>query len=154
MPVITIGVAVLFVLMCLKMWYSVPKVRWYIFAVSMLFISSYLFIVMGYIFFVVLSFRFVHDISAFAFYITHDRNRNRNGTKNWLYKALKFIPLPYFVVVPILALVAAYAVRSFTDQALQIGFSIVILIAMCHYYLESVMWKRDTPHRQNVRVSQ
>jgi len=154
MPFITAGVGVLFILMCLKIWYSAPKVRWYIFAVSMLFICSYLFIVLGYAFFAILSFRFVHDVSAFAFYVTHDRNRNLNGPKNWLYKLFKYIPLPYFVIVPVLAFTAAYAVRTHTDQTLQIGFSVVILIAMCHYYLESVMWKRDTPHRQNVRVSQ
>ena len=47
MPFITAGVGVLFILMCLKIWYSAPKVRWYIFAVSMLFICSYLFIVLG-----------------------------------------------------------------------------------------------------------
>lgn len=154
MPGIGAGVAILFVLMCLRLWYSHPKVRWYIFAVSMLFICSYLFISLGYVFFALLSFRFVHDISAFAFYITHDRNRNQNGVKNWLYKIVRIVPIPYFILVPLLALIAAYAVREYTDVTLQFGFSVVILIAMSHYYLESVMWKRDTPHRQNVRVSQ
>jgi len=152
--IIGVGMVAIFVLMCLKIYHSAPKVRWYIFAVSALFLCSYLFISLGYAFFAILAFRFVHDVSAFAFYITHDHNRNKNGAKNWLYKIVGAIPLPYFIMVPVLAFTAAYAVRSFTDQTLQIGFSVVILIAMCHYYLESVMWKRDTPHRQNVRVSQ
>jgi len=148
-----VAVGILFVLMLLKIHDSAPKARLYIFAVSMLFISSYFFIILGYVFFAILAFRFVHDLTAFMFYITHDRNRNQVHTKNWLYKIVNAISVPYFIMVPVLAIIAAYAVRILPHQALQTGLSIAIVLGMSHYYLESVMWKRDTPHRQNVRVS-
>jgi len=151
---ISIGIVIIFILTFLKIKYSAPKVRWYIFAVSMLFVCSYVFVSLGYAFFAILAFRFVHDLSAFSFYVTHDRNRNRDTTKNWLYKIFRAIPVPYIILVPVLALIAAYAARTATDETIQAGVSVIILIAMSHYYLESVMWKRNTPHRQNVQVSQ
>lgn len=150
-PILLVGAILLFISMVLMIWSSVPKVRLYIFSVSMLFLLSYFFILAGYIFFTVLAFRFVHDISAFAFYITHDHNRKQAGHKNWLYRMLASVPLPILVLTPVLGFLFAYIARTATN-GLVIGYAILILISMSHYYLESVMWKRGSPHRQHVKV--
>jgi hypothetical protein len=125
--------------------------RWYIFSVSSLFIVSYFFVLAGYIFLAFLVFRFVHDLSAFAFYVTHDHNRNRFGYKNWFYKFLSFVPVPVLFLTPALGLLFAYMVRTLAN-GIVIGQAVVILICMSHFYLESVMWKRKAPHRQLVKV--
>jgi hypothetical protein len=130
---------------------AAPKVRLYIFSVSALFLLSYYFIIMEYLFFAILAFRFVHDISAFAFYAVHDHNRNLGKPKNWLYQLFGMVPLSVIILTPVLGFLFAALIRNVTN-GLVIGYSIVVLIAMTHYYLESVMWKRDSPHRQQIRV--
>lgn len=152
-PVAFVGVLSFVCVALLKLWLSPSRVRAYVLAVTMLFLVNYGFILGGYIFFAIFAFRFVHDVSAFAFYVTHDQNRNRSTTPNMLYRYLSFIsiPVPMLLTVPFFALLFAYFIRTVTN-GLEIGFSILILIAMCHYYLESVMWKRDSLHRQHVSV--
>ncbi len=125
--------------------------RWYVVGVSGLFIVSYFFVLANYAFFAFLVFRFVHDASAFAFYITHDHNRNRGEYKNWFYKFFSFVPLPVFILTPVLGFLFAYLVRSLSN-GIVIGQAIVILFCMSHFYLESVMWKHGTPHRKQVAV--
>lgn len=151
-PTILAGMIAFFFVMLLKIWKSVPEVRLYIFLVSLLFFISYFFVLAGYIFLGILAFRFVHDVSAFAFYINHDQNRNKDGQKNIIYRALSSVPVPTLILTPLLAFVFAYITRTATN-GIAIGYTIVILICMCHYYLESVMWKRGSLHRQQIKVS-
>ena len=150
-PVLFGGVVLFFISMIVMIWKSAPTVRWYIFSVSALLLCSYFFILAGYIFFSILAFRFVHDVSAFAFYVTHDHNRKQNGQKNWLYRFFTIVPAPVLILTPLLGFLFAYLVNTATD-GLAIGYSIVVLIGMTHFYLESVMWKRGSPHRQYVKV--
>lgn len=150
-PTLFIGAILILISMIAMMYKNIPAVRWYIFGVSLLFLLSYFFILSGYIFFAILAFRFVHDISAFAFYVTHDHNRNIDGYKNWFYRFLSTIPLPTLILTPLLGIAFAYFIRTATN-GIVIGYTIVILICMSHYYLESVMWKRGSPHRQHVKV--
>tara|TARA_B100000508_G_scaffold140815_1_gene143608 strand:+ start:5529 stop:6509 length:981 start_codon:yes stop_codon:yes gene_type:complete len=150
-PTLLVGAILILLTMVVMIVTSRASVRWYIFAVSGLFLASYLFILVEYIFFAILAFRFVHDVSAFAFYATHDQNRARFGGKNWFYKAFGVVPISILVMTLILGFGLAAIIRYATD-GLAIGYSIVILIAMIHYYLEAVMWRRNSPHRQHIRV--
>jgi len=150
-PIILLGIIILFPITIWRMMQSDPKVRLYIFLVSSLFFFSYVFILNEYIFLAFLAVRFVHDITAFAFYMTHDHNRSKVERKNWLYKITLVLPVPILVMVPILAILFSYLAKV-TINGLEIGFSILLLLSMAHYYLESVMWKRDTPHRQHIKV--
>ena len=150
-PIIFVGIGALFFVTILKIRQSVPEVRLYIFLVSSLIFLSYLFTLNGYIFFAILAFRFVHDISAFAFYITHDYNRNKDTQKNLFYGLLSAIPLPVIILTPLLAFLFAFIAQTMT-HGIVIGYSIVVLLGMCHFYLESVMWKRDSLHRKQVKV--
>ena len=51
-----------------------------------------------------------------------------------------------------LAVAFAYFARISTD-GLAIGYVVLVLMGMSHYYLESIMWKRDTPHRKHIEVA-
>jgi hypothetical protein len=150
-PVLLIGMILFFFVMIAKIVTSPIGARWFVFFASMLFFSSYFFILSGYIFFSIFAFRFVHDVSAFAFYVTHDYNRASAGYKNYLYRLFFALPNHILVAVPILGILFAYLIRVATN-GLAIGYSIVILICMSHFYLESVMWKRNAPHRGFVKV--
>lgn len=150
-PALFTGIALLIVIMLVQLYRSPAQVRWYIFFVSILFVCCYFFILSDYIFFSILAFRAVHDITAFAFYITHDYNRAKGGYRNYLYSRITSVPRHIIFLTPVLGVALAYVIRMVTDQ-MMIGFSIVILICMSHFYLESVMWKRGSPHRQFVKI--
>ncbi len=150
-PVVLVGAGLFFCVMLAKIWCSTKDVRLYVFLVSLLFLTGYFFIINGYIFFSILAFRFVHDISAFAFYINHDQNRNTEDAHNWLYRIFTKISLPVIILVPSLAFLLAYVMRTFSD-GMQLGYSVIIFFGMCHFYLESIMWKRDSIHRKYVKV--
>lgn len=150
-PIILLGIISLLIITSIKMWQSVPKVRLYVLCVSSLFFFSYIFILSGYIFLAFFAVRFIHDLSAFAFYATHDQNRNVSERKNYLYKLFSLVPLPVLVLTPLLAVGFAYLTRVSTD-GLAIGYVALVLMGMSHYYLESIMWKRDTPHRKYISV--
>ncbi|MFT7644566.1 MAG: hypothetical protein ACI9BF_000215 [Candidatus Paceibacteria bacterium] len=150
-PVLFFGAILMVLSTAAMMWKASTAARWHILGVSMLFLFGYYFILAGYIFFAILAFRFTHDVSAFAFYVTHDNNRKKGGKTNWFYRLFGSMPVPTLILTPLLALALAYVVRTATD-GLAIGYSIVILIAISHFYLEGVMWKRDSPHRQYVKV--
>lgn len=149
--ILLVGMLSLIVITAAKIFYSPAPTRLYIFLVSSLILSGYIFIMFGYIFFTFFAFRFVHDVTAFGFYATHDHNRNVKERKNFIYKLFKNIPVPIIVIVPVLGILLAYIIRAFAE-GYQIGIAILLLFAVAHYYLESVMWKRNAPHRQYVRV--
>jgi hypothetical protein len=151
-PTLFIGAILIFVSMLAMVWQSKPKVRLYIFCVSMFFLASYFFVLWGYVFFAILAFRFVHDVSAFAFYITHDYNRFKMNKSNWLYNLFSQIPLSIVILTPVLGYLFAYLIRQGAD-GLAIGYGIIVLIGMSHFYLEGIMWKRNSPHRKHVSVN-
>jgi hypothetical protein len=85
--------------------------KWYVYSNLLMLMTSYVLLVMGYGFFVIAIPRFVHDITAFIIYSTHDQNRNRDQMRNYIYRALKFIPIPILFLCPILAMVIAHSVQ-------------------------------------------
>ncbi|GEM_PF-940589 len=150
-PALLIGEILILLIMIAEMWVSPAHVRLYIFLVSMLFVFSYFFILTGYIFLSILAFRSIHDITAFSFYMTHDYNRAKGGSLNYLYALISKVPIRVMLLTPVLGILIAYLIRASTEK-LTFGFSIIILICMSHFYLESVMWKRGSPHREFVKV--
>jgi hypothetical protein len=125
--------------------------RVYVLALPLMLIGSYYLLVIGYLFLSIFILRFVHDITAFIFYITHEVNRNREGVKNWLYKLVPFVPGALFVVVPAFGIGFGLVLREvFTSY--EAIFIVSMVLAMTHYYLESIMWKRESLHRQYVKV--
>lgn len=145
---------VLFVVAGMIVWKQTQSAaaRSYVAWTTALLFGGYVFILFGYLFLAFFMIRFVHDITAFYFYIVHETNRNAEYTHNVLYRILKIIPLPVYVLVPVLSILIAYLLRSsITDVSMV--YTLVILFGFAHYYLESLIWKRDALHRSAIRVS-
>lgn len=79
----------------------------YVYANLLMLIVTYIFMVSGYDLFVLMIPRFVHDLTAFIIYSTHDHNRNLEVKHNYIYRFLSFIPLPPLLLCPLLAIAAA-----------------------------------------------
>lgn len=88
--------------------------------------------------------RFVHDVTAFVFYVVHDTNRTREAHTNAFYLLWKPLRIPVFILTPTLAVVIAFLV---SETATTI---VLLLIFVTHYYVESFMWKRGSLHRARV----
>jgi hypothetical protein len=106
---------------------------------------------LGYPILAILIPRVVHDLTAFAFYLTHDVNRNREVVHNLLYRP--FIETRFvnalFVLIPIGALGCVLLLY----KSPLIGGSLLVAFSVVHYYLESFMWKSGSPHRTHIAFS-
>lgn len=149
--ILFIGALSIIFVSVLQLLRSDKKVYSYIILFLLFFLTSYFFVLANYIFFAFLAFRFVHDLNAFAFYVAHDHNRNREGYKNYFYKLFSATHIPILVLAPLLGFLFAYIVRS-SANGVAIGYAIIILLCMSHFYLEGVMWKRESPHRKQILV--
>jgi hypothetical protein len=95
--------------------------------------------------------RFIHDCSAFLFYITHDVNRNKVTRHNYIFRLLRANGYVLLFVTPALAIMLGLLLRtSITNQ--NAIYLLIIYLGVTHYYLESHMWKRESPHRQHIAV--
>ncbi|MCA9354129.1 MAG: hypothetical protein KC877_01265 [Candidatus Kaiserbacteria bacterium] len=124
---------------------------WYVVATLAMVLTSFLFVQLQYAFLAVLVVRFVHEVTAFMFYITHEMNRNAETIKNKLYKWLPLLPVSLVIVIPLFAIFGGAVVRNSISDP-KILYMVVMSIALIHYYMESIMWKRDSLHRQYVQV--
>jgi hypothetical protein len=121
----------------------------YIWATTLMMVVAYFFVRVDYLFFAIFTVRFVHDITAFAFYIVHDVSRNQYKYKNIFYSVLSKVRLPLIILIPVASIFIAFLFRvgiDTTDSAILV----VILLGFTHYYVESIMWKRESPHRQQI----
>ena len=124
--------------------------RHYLWATHAMALSASLFVAGGYSFFAILVPRVVHDVTGWAFYLTHDHNRNREAPHNSLYRVFGFSRLP----VPIVVLALAIAVNVLMDRSLGRAYEPVILaVSLFHYFTESFMWRRHSMHRRSVAFS-
>jgi hypothetical protein len=123
----------------------------YVLATLLMALVSYWMLVTGYAFLSVLVVRVIHDVTAFLFYITHELNSNYHSVKNYLYRYVPGMPWSLVGLVPLTAVGLGLALRSLINDA-QILFGIVMLLSITHYYLESIIWKRDGVHREHVAV--
>jgi hypothetical protein len=101
----------------------------------------------GYLFLAILIPRVVHDVTGWMFYLTHDRNRNLEETRNALYRVLAPSHLPIAVTVPALAIGVNVTLDLIPGRVYD---PIVLAVSLFHYYTESFMWKRDAVHRRSV----
>ncbi len=136
-------------------WYRTSRSvgAWYVIATTMMLASSFWMLYVGYLFFAFFAIRFVHDVTAFIFYTAHEHNRNHAVRSNPIYRIFAPIPLPIFVLVPLISIGLAYLIRSAATGSVAL-WMVVIALGFAHYYLESLMWKRDSLHRQHIRIDQ
>jgi hypothetical protein len=124
----------------------------YVLATLLMAFVSYWMLVSGYEFLSVLVVRVIHDVTAFLFYITHEVNSNYQSVKNYLYRFVPFMPWSLVFVVPATAVLLGLFMRSVITDPLQL-FGIVMVVSLAHYYLESIIWKRDGLHREQIRFT-
>lgn len=122
----------------------------YMASVAISIFVSYIFFVFDYMFLAIFALRFIHDVTAFIFYIAHDKARNSAGTPNYIYRIVKKTGLPIIIATPLLATVIAYILRS-ELMVLQFGLLVIISCNVAHYYLEGIMWKGGSPHRSQLK---
>ncbi|MCB0360942.1 MAG: hypothetical protein KDD44_14940, partial [Bdellovibrionales bacterium] len=104
-----------------------------------------------YSFFLILLPRVIHDLTAFAFYMVHDANRNAGSrSPNLIYRFLRFSRISPAVLGPLLALGIALPITLQSSQ--QVGLQIIFVLASTHYLTETVTWRRGTPHRLQISV--
>lgn len=129
-------------------------------------VGSALMFLAGYPFFAVLIPRFVHDITAFAFYVTHDRNRAVAGQPSWLSRRAGSVNRGWIVALPIAAIALSAALEhgadSLVNGALDVAFGVRVdrpvslgvvgFLALLHYAFESFTWKGSSPYRQFVHL--
>ena len=97
---------------------------YYIYSNLLMLIAAYIFLIMGYGFFVIATPRFIHDFTAFIIYSAHDQNRNREIKHNYVYRFLSFLLIPPLVLCPVLAIVLANSIECgafFTDMLIGFG---------------------------------
>jgi hypothetical protein len=104
-----------------------------------------------YYFFAILIPRLVHELTAFVFYIAHDTNRNKDKPSNIVYRALKFSRIPIFILCPIVAIVLANALVE--AQHIEWVKNGIFALIYFHYFTEGTIWKRDSPHRQAIKLN-
>lgn len=121
---------------------------WYLWSNVALVISALLINHLGYTLFVILIPRIVHDLTAYTVYITHDRNRHREGRVNGLYRLTGFSHLSPVLVLPALSVAIAFLLSSHQHYPI---ISIAILtVSFLHYYFEGFIWRGPNPHRHYV----
>ncbi len=123
--------------------------RQYILATTLMVLVAYFFVRSGYLFFAFFVIRFVHDMTAFTFYVVHDSNRNSPALNNSFYALFKKIKLPLLIIVPVVSIGIALLLRLGVGDTM-IATAILATIGFVHYYLESIMWKRESLHRQHI----
>lgn len=93
----------------------------------------------------------VHDLTAFAFYINHNTNRNRETLHNYFSRLRRLVPMPEYLLTPLAALLLGLAM-FLTGANVSVYALIAILLNVMHIYLEGRMWKAGSLHRRYTHV--
>ncbi|MDI1302913.1 MAG: hypothetical protein PSX71_13490 [bacterium] len=143
-----------YVLYSLLAYFTAKKVLdkigfYYTCANSVMIIFSCVLYAYNFSFFMIFIPRFVHDVTAFFFYISHNANRNSAGSKNMISRLGVRLGLPEYFYTPAVGILCTVIVTLFFKK-----YMIVLLsfMALFHYYWEGRMWKRGTPHRRYIHI--
>lgn len=108
--------------------------------------------------------RFVHDATAYVFYVTHDYNKHRRQPQNALYRAAAKINCHIFIVLPVLSFALAFVLQAYGDAWVNwlaqhlfgvefykvITLAFLGYLALMHYYMEGLTWQKDSPYRHHI----
>lgn len=106
--------------------------------------------------------RFVHDATAYVFYVAHDYNKHRVEPQNFIYRAAKRCNIHIFLVLPVISFALAFILQAYGDDAASwvtrslfgvefyqvITIGVLGYLALMHYYMESLTWQKDSPYRK------
>ena len=141
--------------------------KWFLWANTLLVLSSFYLYVQQYYFLAILVPRLVHDATAYVFYVTHDYNKHYPHPQNFIYRCAARCNTHVFVVLPALSFMLAFALQNYGDVAVNlmtnyifgIEFRKVITVglmgylALMHYYTEAFTWKQGSPYRRFIAFS-
>ncbi len=139
----------------------------FLWANSLLVLSSFYLYATQYYFLAILVPRLVHDITAYVFYVTHDFNKNKPQPQNTLYRWAKKCHIPIAIVLPLLSFGAAFLLQAYGDLVVNylgvalfdveirkaVTLGLLGYFALMHYYTESFTWKQDSPYRQFIQFT-
>jgi hypothetical protein len=108
--------------------------------------------------------RFVHDATAYIFYVTHDYNKHGREPQNALYRYAERCNLHIFVVLPVLSFALAFVLQAYGDEVADLvtGYlfgkeyyslittGVLGYLALMHYYMEGLTWQKDSPYRKYI----
>jgi hypothetical protein len=94
--------------------------------------------------------RVVHDLTAYAYYVSHDQNRFAYSGENYIYKFSSRLGLPPIIANPMLSIALALGFQGFYKYGAGI---FLMWIFLLHYYCESFIWKASGLHRKYIFVS-
>jgi hypothetical protein len=124
---------------------------------ALLVLTSFYLYVEGYYFFAILVPRFVHDATAYIFYVTHDYNKHHQQPQNALYRYAKRCGIHIFVVLPVISFSLAYVLQAYGDAMMNaisqfllgkefykmVTVGLLGYLALMHYYTEAFTWKHS-----------
>lgn len=109
------------------------------------------FAALGYSFLLGLCARFIHDTTAFGFYVVHDRNRRlAQPEANRLYSLTGLSRVPVWMLCPAVGVALGALTLPMLEQ--EIGVRILYGIAFFHYFIESKIWRNGAPHRRYISI--
>jgi hypothetical protein len=128
--------------------------------------SFYLFLQQHY-FMAILAPRFVHDATAYLFYVTHDYNKHNRQPQNFLYRFTARYDLHIFIVLPVISFLLAFLLQAYGDDLVNLithhllgkeFYKVITMgflgyLALMHYYMEGLTWQKDSPYRKFIAFS-
>jgi hypothetical protein len=106
----------------------------------LLILFVFIFILIDYSFFAILLPRVVHDLTAFNFYIVHNKNRTANGESLWP-KMKRYTT--FWTVSP--AILIAFLLNHYKLTFL------ILFLTLLHYGVESFIWKGKSLHKTYIK---
>lgn len=140
---------------------------WFLWANTLLVVSSWYLYGQQYYFLAILMPRLVHDITAYSFYVSHDVNRHGLEPQNALYRLARGCRLPVALVLPLLSFLLTYLLQAYGDDAVNfimktlfateiykaVTLGLLGYLALMHYYTEAFVWSAGSPLRRYIRFA-
>jgi hypothetical protein len=164
----TIGCLILLVAALVCQYYITTQFgRWFYWSNVLLVIASFYLYQQQHYFMAVLVPRFVHDATAYIFYVTHDYNKPHRQPKNFIYRYAARCNFHIFIVLPTISFFLTFVLLAYGDAAVNLitryllGMEFYKLItlgflgylALMHYYMEALTWQKDSPYRKFITFS-
>lgn len=136
--------------------------KWFYWSNILLVVSSFYLFVQQFYFLAILVPRFVHDATAYIFYVTHDYNKHHRTPQNFIYRFAAQCNLHIFLVLPLISFLLAFALQAYGDEVIAVisryllgmeFYKVITLgflgyLALMHYYMEAFTWQKDSPYRK------
>jgi hypothetical protein len=141
--------------------------RWFYWSNVLLVLTSFYLFLQQHYFMAVLVPRFVHDATAYVFYVTHDYNKHHRRPQNFIYHYAARCNFHVFIVLPVISFSLTFVLLAYGDdvtnfitrylwgvefyKVITLGF--LGYLALMHYYMEGLTWQKDSPYRKFIAFS-